>query len=632
MGKGGYIPIVSELGDTVLGGKHDMLDSSKMLGGSKPKPKPPAAPGGPGGDTAMSGALDRQTKAQLDLGRMQMDTALKTGKMQTDAAIKQAQMGGMAGIIGAALGANTTHQEKKQWLPHEVGAAAIASHDLAEKWKTTLDMKTAGYSATAIDYALSGKSGKKLWSDPQWNAMKMVDITKRDTMSAVAQFGVQSESNPTGIPISEKDFMDLHSYKDPRDILEVEPEVAAQRQQAMVDWKKKMYESGQGLIVDLYENPQLGANSIESMKGKDALLDPSLAGMMKLMNQNVGSGGGAPTADRGANNAAMWRQKFSDLDVQYKDKNSPEYKSAHAKLLFDKSESDMSTQDKKSATKFDKENGIKQGAEWDKVIGALTKGEKNQYTDEIKRLKEIGVIDEFNMVNAGELMKHIPPELANAPDKKITKDLSPEQALALKDQYNQFASMKVDPKLIREQNMGAGVIKKIKLNPDGTIASQAMVGSMTDAMGNEHRVTVEGGRLQDFYDRYSMIDGKGPTFPGMRAPITDAQRSGRQDPGLYMANLNATPNMGNTNKPGMATPMGGMGGSMASMNPYQASSVSSGGPANMTLNFGVNTSAGNKVPSAAVQPKSPMPNKEGVNTATMQGQLDKYMAPLKAGG
>lgn len=438
-----------------------------MLGGGK-KPEPPsggAAGGGGGGSDAMAKAYRAQADAALkaagisaDAAKYSADAQLKAAKFGADAAIQGSKMSAMGGIIGAALGAHTTHEEIKQWLPHEVGAATMMSWDMAEKWNTTRAMKEAGYSPTAIEYALQGKSGKALWSDPQWNAMKMVDMTKRDTLAAAQNFGIQSPSNPYGIAVSEKDWMDLHSYKDPRDILEVDPEVAAQRQQAFADWEKDMRGKGMGMLVDIYKNPQLGGSSILTMKGKDPLLDPALGPMIGTMMQGqANAAGGPPTVNRGKNEAANWQSKFAALNAAHPNKSTAAYKEAHAALLYEKSNSDMNRMDESKAASWNKEMAQKDATNWEQAINALTKGEKNPMTDQINKLMEMGVVDKYGMINSGQLMSHIPPELASAPEMKITRDLSPEQVVQLKDQYNQYASMKLDPKLIREENMGFGV-------------------------------------------------------------------------------------------------------------------------------------------------------------------------------
>jgi hypothetical protein len=425
-------------------------------------------------------------QAQLAGAKYSADATLKGMEQQANAAIKSSQNAAIGGIIGSALGAHTTHEEIKQWLPHEVGAATIQSHDMAMKWQKTLQMRTMGYSDAAIEYELQGKSHKALFADSQWNALKMMEMTKKDVLSSVQQFGIQSPGNPYGLAVSEDDWMQLHSFKDPRSLLEVDPQVAAQRQKEFAQWEQSMRSKGMGLVVDIYKNPQLGGSGLLTMKGKDGLLDPALGPLLKGVMGDQAAGG----------------------------------------------------------------EGGSGGTNWNQAIGALTKGEVNPMTGQIKKLMEQGVVDKYGMINAGELMKHVPPSLQEAPEFKLFREMGQDEVLKIKDQYNQFATMKVDPKLIREENMGFGVSKKVKLNADGTIAATAMHGTMIDAMGNSHMVAMSGNRLQEWYDRQSMIGGKGPLFPGMAAPVTQDQISGRMETGFWGKNVAAAPNRGSAGSNG----------------------------------------------------------------------------------
>lgn len=530
-----------------LGGPSGALIGNQL--GGMIDPKKPKSGGGGGGD-----AYAAQAQAGLEAAKVQANAAIKAAELNSNAAIKSSQNAALGGVLGSALGAHTTHEEIKQWLPHEVGAATIASWDLAEKWNTTLQMKTQGYSNTAIEYALQGKSGKALFADPQWNAMKMMEMSKRDVLSSVQQFGIQSAGNPYGIAMSEQDWMEMHSYKDPRSILEVDPQVAAKRQQAFSEWEKTMRAQGKGLLVDLYKNPQLGGSSILTMKGKDGLLDPALAPMLQGLMGGESKGIQMGPKETGGLQGAIANGAFSSI---------------------------------KGKALLPGQGGT---TNWNDAINALTRGENNPMTGQIKDLMTKGVIDKYGMINAGELMKHIPPELAQPPEFNLFKELSPEEMVKLKDQYNQFATMKVDEKLIREENMGFGVTKKIKLNPDGSIASTAMQGSMFDAMGNEHFVSMSGTRLQEWYDRQSMIGGKGPLFPGMLAPVTQDQRTGRMETGFWNKNVNAAPNNGQAgfngqfSLPNLAKPAGQASQPSAGLSkaptasPYQAPSISKGMP------------------------------------------------------
>lgn len=439
--------------------------------------------------------------AQLEAAKVQAQAATEAAKAQADAAIKTSQNAAMGGIIGAALGAHTTTEEIKQWLPSEVAAETMRSWDLAMKWNKTLSMKQAGYQDVAINYELSGKKGQTLFNDAQWNALEMGRRIKQDMMTNIRMFGVQSASNPSGIPISKEDWLNMNSLKDPSEMLKVDPGVAAQRQKEFQQWEAQMRAEGKGILVDIYKNPQLGGSSILTMKGKDPLLDPSLAPLLGSIMSDTGPGG---TAGGGG------------------------------------------------------------GVNWNQAIDALTKGETNPMTGQIKWAQQNGLIDKYGMINSGVLLSFIPPHLQESPQFNFKKNLTQEEQIALMSQYDQYSNMVNDPKLIREQNVGFGVTRRTKLNPDGTIAASAMEGYMNDAMGNPVWVSVQGNSLKEFYDMKMLA---GPMFPGDRvlAPVTQEEMSGRFEPGFWHQNQFAKPrNKADSFAPGaQGTPQ------MAGTNPYK---------------------------------------------------------------
>lgn len=448
---------------------------------------------------------EKQAQASIEAAKIQANAYTEAAKRQSEAAIKSSQNAALGGIIGSALGANTTHEEIKQWLPHETGAATIQSWEMAQKWNKTLSMRQAGFQDVAINYELSGKKGTALFSDAQWNSLEMARLTKQDMMTNARIFGIQSPTNPGGIPMTREDWINMNSLKDPKELLQVDPQVRAQREAAFAKWESDMRSQGKGLLVDIYKNPQLGGSSILSMKGKDPLLDPSLAPLIKQISGDAGGSG---------------------------------------------------------------------GTNWDQAIGALTKGEKNPMTDQIKWAQQAGLVDKYGMINAGVLMSFIPPELQEAPEFNPRKQLSQQEMVRLADQYDMYANMANDPKLIQEQNVGFGVTRRVKMNPDGTIAATAMEGYMTDMMGNPVFVSMQGNRLQEFYDRQSMIGGMGPLFPGMLAPVTMDDLSGKFEPGFWGNNMMARPNNqsapgGNQTSSAKQVTGGGTGGAAPGMqNPY----------------------------------------------------------------
>lgn len=489
---------------------------------------------------AQADAMITQAQASIDAANIAADASkyvadqsLAASKLGVDAAIKTSQQSAIGGILGAALGAHTTSEQIKQWLPNEVGAATIASYDMAQKWNKTIGMQQAGYQDAAINYDLSGKNGNALYGDAQWNAMKMAQMTKDDTLSSMQMFGIKSPTNPYGVDVTLEGFKEMYSMKDPSSILQVDPQVSAQRQQAFAKWESGMRASGNGLVVDLYKNPQLGGSSILTMKGQDPLLDPSLAPLIKAMMAPPPAEPAKSTTAPSTPNSLT-----SQISLVGNPLNGANLVGASA-----------STKGSGTTTN---NTPPPPTTDWNQVVDSLTKGTTNPMTAQVNKAMQAGLIDKYGMINAGVLMSYIPKELQSAPAFDPYKKLAPAEELKLTDQYNQMMSIQVDPKLLKQDTLGNGVTRTTKLNADGTIASSILTGTMTDMMGNSHDVTMSGMRLQEFYDRQSMIGGKGPLFPGMLAPVTQSELNGTFEPGFYGANVLAKPSMGVKGQPGMA--------------------------------------------------------------------------------
>lgn len=536
-------------------------------------------------------AYERQRQSNLDIATMNAKAGIDIANANMQGQIAASKNSAIGAVIGSALGANTTHEEIKQMLPSEVQSEFIRSWDLAQKWNKTIEMRTAGYQDVAIEYELSGKNYKPLFNDSQWNALEMMRKTKGDMIQNARIFGIKSPTNPGGVDISASMWEKLHSFKDPSEMLKVDPEVAARRNAMYDEWAQGMRDKGMGLIVDIYENPQLGGSSILTMKGKDPLLDPALAPLLKEM-----MGQEAPTIQSG--NFKMPSSNLPPLSSGSSSKRSGPDPSvlgigqskgadpailgigkggkADASILgisggsaskdIGKKAQDMAT-NMGLRGPFHHPTGSGSGGllasggsgggsdtDWDSVINALTKGEENKYTGEIKKYMEEGLIDKYGMVSPGALMKYIPPELLEAPEFNMFRNLSTEDKMRLTDDYDKYATLNVDPKMIQEHTIGFGVNQRIKLNPDGSIAHTAVEGEMYDRMGNPVFVSMQGSRLQEFYDRQSMINGLGPLFPGIMAPVTDRELSGRFEPGFWGKNVLAKPNMGMPGQPNQYQP------------------------------------------------------------------------------
>lgn len=224
-------------------------------------------------------AANINAAAIRDVARMELEGMQK----QAEATMKAAKTSALGGVLGAALGAHQTTETIKQWLPHESGAAAVSSWELSEMWNKKIDMQQKGYSDVAIEYALSGNNYKSLYKDAQWNSLRMAQMARQDGMSAVAMFGIKSASNPTGVDVSEEQFLNLFAMKDPEEALKVDPVQSAIRQEQFKAWEADMQQKGLGMLVKLYKNPQLSGASILTMKGKDPLIDESMAPLVRAM-------------------------------------------------------------------------------------------------------------------------------------------------------------------------------------------------------------------------------------------------------------------------------------------------------------------------------------------------------------
>lgn len=515
-GVGGAIlggPMGAMAGMSLGGGVGGMLD------GPAKDPMADAYKSQANASVAQAQAAVQSAQIQAGAARHQANTQLAIAAKQAQASMQAANTSAMGGIIGAALGAHTTTEQIKQWTPTEAGAQTIQSWDLAQRWNKTLSMRTAGYQDVAINYELGNKHYSSLFSDPQWNALKMIDMTRQDVVSAVQQFGIRSTSNPTGIQMDERDWIELQTYKKPDEMLSVDPNVAAQRNAQFSAWEKSMRDQGMGLVVDLYKNPQLAGSSILTMKGKDAMIDPSMAGLMGAM-MNQPTSGGSAEYDAFARDPARNKYRISSKDGKqvYVDANGNEV----SKAVYDQwrsaeqAERDRMTSIAQSDMTKERRTQAQQKGMWDKAIDALTKGEQNEYSEQIKQLQEAGVIDKYGMINAGALSSYIPPELMEGPQFSPFREISPEQEAAYKDQFKALTEIQVDPKMVRSETLGNGITRLTKLNADGSVATQALSGYMMDMTGQQHYVAMNGRGLQDWNDRQMMVSGN-PFRPGMRA-------------------------------------------------------------------------------------------------------------------
>jgi hypothetical protein len=215
---------------------------------------------------SQANALNAQAQAQLEAAKVTANAQIESTRMQTDAAIKASRDAMKAAIQSAALSQEQRIETVIRRLPHESGAATMASFDMAQQWEGYRSMMM--YQDVAKEYMTSGKDGRVLHKDPVWNTLNMMDQLKQTALSTTEMVGIRSASNPGGIPLSWEDYKDLHTYKDPDEMLKVDPAVQQKYEADYAKWRSSMYSTAEGkLIVDMYENPQLAGQGIEGLLG-----------------------------------------------------------------------------------------------------------------------------------------------------------------------------------------------------------------------------------------------------------------------------------------------------------------------------------------------------------------------------
>jgi hypothetical protein len=558
----------SMIGNSIVGGGGLSANSIfSMLGSNGLFATPQQAAAGGGQDGAYLAQL--QASMQMaDAARYTADQQLRLGQAQIDAQMQMANQSMIGGVISAAMAGQQDRTVRPERLPHEEGAIQIASMDFAMQHEKTMQMRIAGYSDIAIKHQMAGQSYKPLYRDAEWNTMQMMKMTKQDVMQNAQLFGFRSEGNPAGIAMSEEEYLGMMSMKDPNSLLQVDPAVAKARNAQYAAWKADQMANGNDLLVQLFENPQLSGTSILNMRGKEALIDPRLAPLLQQMNQV--------------------KEPFDDLDQQlsaYDAANKPRKKvMADGSVVFTDGKGQpfgttagqSVTQDQLSSgaphkptktnlgpsfayneamenynagrqqliTEYERkqheyQQSLDNKFKWDDAINAMTKGENNKYTKQIEELQKMGVIDRATgRVNGDALLEIVPKDLLKAPPTEMYRKLSEQETNALKDEYKRLSEIKVDPKLVKVEQMGGGLTRKVLMNLDGTRSASVMEGYVTDATGQQRFMSMTGNRTQDFFDRASMISGFGPMGPAMA--VTNTREAGtvsKRSQDNYMASF-----------------------------------------------------------------------------------------------
>lgn len=518
--------------------------------------------GGKGGGGPSESELQAQiqsNKAMADAYTKQAEMGLETAKASANAQIQAARTSAMAGIVGAAMAQNTTTEQIVRRLPVESGAATIQSYELAQKWNTQMEMTIAGYNKVAIDYELSGHKFNSEFGDAEWTSLYMGQKIKDTALSAANLIGIQSGNNPNGIPMTWEQYLGLNSLKRPEDMMKVDPAVKAQREAQYAQWKQQMNASGQGFVVNLFENPQLAGQSIEAMQGKQAALDPAMVKILQQMmdqTQSANPAGSIYSVQEANHLSASQRQQYRDMGFSDDQINQIEgsanlgtaprgvqikagggvKRDAQGKIIaLDPTDPNIAGMlNPAELTQFGPLiNTTRQEQGQPKMdLSSLGQDEKTKYSAQIKQLKELGIIDANNMINGGEILKMVPKDLQKAPEFNPYRELSQSELVGLQDQYNKGMNKVYDPKLIKQNYQGFGVTQVKVYNPDGSEAHGYMTGDLMLADGTTIKGAVlQGSSLQEWYDFQSLADGMGPTFPGMFAPRSNQEVNGIRDTG-----------------------------------------------------------------------------------------------------
>jgi hypothetical protein len=166
--------------------------------------------------------------------------------------------------------------------------------------------------------------------------------------------------------------------------------------------------------------------------------------------------------------------------------------------------------------------------DWASALAAMGRGEENEHTAEVKWAQEQGIIDKYGFPAMDKLMSFIPPDLQKGVAFDPKRILSNEEKAKLLDDYNKFSAMEIDPKLVKQRQLGMGVSEKVRLNADGTVAGKVVEGYMTSPTGERIFMSMPNASLRDWTAKETqMLSGLGPLFPGQLALSTEDEQAGR---------------------------------------------------------------------------------------------------------
>lgn len=482
--------------------------------------------GAPGAESG-GGSMDPMTIAGIGVGAASLFKSLFGGNKDAEL-MKEA----------AVAGTHTKQQvEEIKHMPPALEGSASAEADMQA-------LKFFDYSNMSMGQGYLGDNGVGAGLDTgaagpgggvPAEAAEMMEKTRKATLLKIKHLGIDdgSGANPYGVSMSADEWVMLNKAKDPKSIQSTGSGPLDSTDHEMIgNALKAMGKQGTpdeieaySMLIDMYYDPQLAGETLDALAGTQRNLTPAeIQEKRKAIESMQPMPGEDGAGFAGRQNAA--RQELDRL-----------------------------------------------------LVGGGTNPEK---VSAINTLKSMGVLDSQNHQSRGQLRKHINLFYTKGVKQaSVMNPTSPEENTALMDQYQQYASKQVDPKLVKTTHIGDGLTRTVVMNSDGTTAVSFLDGEVKFPDGSATRdVTILGSSGQDWAKFASLAEGAKPkAAPKPKAPKAP------KDPRTEMAkSAVAKPPAGYTGAP----LEGPQGSSVAADNPM-ANAMSAGpqpylaGPADLPL-------------------------------------------------
>jgi len=136
-----------------------------------------------------------------------------------------------------------------------------------------------------------------------------------------------------------------------------------------------------------------------------------------------------------------------------------------------------------------------------------------KHAEGIAYLKTQGVIRTDGMVNQGQLKKHASKLVEATVANRSSAPETPEMLATLTDEFTRLSGKVMDPKLVKQEHIGDGLVRTRILNSDGTPAVSLLEGSVSLPNGQVLRdVDLIGEGVQDWKKLQQMVGNTGSMF------------------------------------------------------------------------------------------------------------------------